>query len=101
MQIKCGTKWTQLPLTFCSGQKTEQKPVSPAHLNDAHAGPLADFTCDIDSKTTADSLWSWRLKHSKRIKSNLTAAQQSEIEQYYQKKMEALNGKVQEMRKIV
>lgn len=95
MQTKCGTRWTQLPLTFCSGKKTEQNPVSPrAHLNDAHAGPLADFTCDIDSKTTYDALWSWRLKHSKRIKSNLTAAQQSELQQYYQKKLEALNGKV-------
>lgn len=26
MRMRCGTRWTQLPLTFCSGQKLEQKP---------------------------------------------------------------------------
>ena len=96
-----GKRWTQLPLTFCCGQKPEQNPFSPAPPNDEHTGPLADFVCEIAIKTTADQLWSWRLKHSKRIKNNLSTEEAEKLEEIYNQKMEALDDKVQTVRTAV
>lgn len=92
MQTKCGMKWTQLPLTFCSVQKPEPQPVSPAPLTADHADPLADFVIDIKIKNSAGELRFWRQKHSKRIKGNLTPDQQLELEKYYLQQLEELDG---------
>lgn len=92
MRKNYGTKWTQLPLTFCGGPSPEQKPTSHAPPNNEHTGPLADFVCDIDAKTTEHQLKVWKFKHLKRIRDNLSPSEIVELEKIYQARLEELKG---------
>lgn len=69
MRMRCGMKWTQLPLTFCFGQKTDQKEASL--LNDKHA-----------------DLWTHIFE---RIVSGVA---RDDLESYSKNKLEECNGKV-------
>jgi hypothetical protein len=73
MRIRCGTRWTQMPLTFCCGQKPEQKEASPAPLNKERIGTLAELLKEMATKTTDTQLWSWKLRVSRQI-NNLSSA---------------------------
>lgn len=93
MRMRCGTRWTQLPLTFCSGQKPEQKPANPAPLNDGRTGPLAELLKEMSTKSTDTQLWSWKLRASLRI-SNLSPAEVTGLEEIYKQRRGECNGKV-------
>ena len=86
MRKNCGTRWTQQPLFCGTFQQTEQKPASPAPLNNEHTAPLADFICDIDAKTTARQLWTGLDKHCEQIITNLSMEQQGKLAGYFKKK---------------
>jgi hypothetical protein len=93
MRMRCGRRWTQLPLIFCCGQKPEQEPASPAALNDDHTGPLAELLGEMATKNTDMQLWSWKLRVSPQI-SKLSPADAKELEEIYKQRREECNGKM-------
>lgn len=92
MRKNCGTRWTQQPLFCGTCPQTEQKPASPAPLNNEHTGPLADFVCDIAIKTTPHQLRVWKFKHCKRIETLLSPSEIAKLEKIYRARLEELNG---------